>query len=127
MQFLDQVDCNSDDPFIIDAEQQLARIEVFNSLAVTAPQIEIDRLRYDRRYNVTVDEYSARLQTTRSDGTLCLSTSKLAIAFCVLGMIFLVAVIVAICCLIWGKTRSSRHLHSTNSLRGANVSVFSSG
>lgn len=37
----------------LNADQHLARIEVFNSLAVTAPQIEMDRLRYDRRYNMS--------------------------------------------------------------------------
>jgi len=37
----------------LSAEQHLARIEVFNSLAVTAPQIEVDRLRYDRRHNMS--------------------------------------------------------------------------
>lgn len=132
---------------MLDADQQFARIEVFNSLAVTAPQIELDRLRNDRRFNVTgalfnrfknliynffysfhfilgvgisVDEYSsARVRATQSEGTLCLSTSKLALAFCILGMIFLIAVIVAICCLIWGKSKSSRWVHGTHSVRGA--------
>jgi len=40
-------------PPALSAEQHLARIEVFNSLAVTAPQIEVDRLRYDRRHNMS--------------------------------------------------------------------------
>lgn len=48
-----KVDCSESDPFVLDSEQQLGRIEVFNSLAVIAPQIELDRLRSDRRYNVT--------------------------------------------------------------------------
>lgn len=48
-----QVDCSETDPFVLDTDQQLGRIEVFNSLAVIAPQIELDRLRSDRRYNVT--------------------------------------------------------------------------
>lgn len=51
--FLQQVDCAETDPFVLDADQQLGRIEVFNSLAVIAPQIELDRMRSDRRYNVT--------------------------------------------------------------------------
>lgn len=37
------VSCRADDNFLLTSEQNLARIEVFNSLAVTAPQIEIDR------------------------------------------------------------------------------------
>lgn len=50
------MDCNDVEPFILDSEHQLARIEVFNSLAVIAPQIELDRLRSDRRYNVTGEQ-----------------------------------------------------------------------
>lgn len=50
---LPQVDCTESEPFILDSDSQLGRIEVFNSLAVIAPQIELDRLRSDRRYNVT--------------------------------------------------------------------------
>ncbi|XP_031621833.1 uncharacterized protein LOC116339889 isoform X2 [Contarinia nasturtii] len=119
------VDCSETDPFVLDVDQQLGRIEVFNSLAVIAPQIELDRLRSDRRYNVTVDEYPARLRHLRSEGILCMSSSKLALAFAILGMIFLVAVIVAIFCLIWGKSKSSRWTHGTNSMR-ANTSIFSS-
>ncbi|XP_055298246.1 uncharacterized protein LOC129566323 isoform X2 [Sitodiplosis mosellana] len=119
------VDCSESDPFVLDSEEQLGRIEVFNSLAVIAPQIELDRLRSDRRYNVTVDEYPTRLRHLRSEGILCMSSSKLALAFCILGMIFVVAVIVAIFCLIWGKSKSSRWTHGTNSMR-ANTSIFSS-
>lgn len=48
-----QVDCSETEPFVLDTDQQLGRIEVFNSLAVIAPQIELDRMRTDRRYNVT--------------------------------------------------------------------------
>lgn len=47
------MDCSETDPFVLDTDQQLGRIEVFNSLAVIAPQIELDRMRTDRRYNVT--------------------------------------------------------------------------
>lgn len=72
-----------------------------------------------------VDEYPARLRHLRSEGILCMSSSKLALAFCILGMIFVVAVIVAIFCLIWGKSKSSRWTHGTNSMR-ANTSIFSS-
>lgn len=45
------MDCDEKDAFILDADHQLGRIEVFNSLSVLAPQIELDRLRSDRRYN----------------------------------------------------------------------------
>ncbi|KAH8345158.1 hypothetical protein KR059_007262 [Drosophila kikkawai] len=93
------------------AEQHLARIEVFNSLAVTAPQIEVDRLRYDRRHNMSGEDYAphVRAQALPGEGTLCLSISKLAISFCVLGLIFLVAVVVAIFSLIRSRRRERRH------------------
>lgn len=46
-----QVDCRKNSTFELPAEKHLARIEVFNSLAVSAPQIEIDRLqRRDKNY-----------------------------------------------------------------------------
>ncbi|EDW65693.1 uncharacterized protein cyr [Drosophila virilis] len=89
----------------LNADQHLARIEVFNSLAVTAPQIEVDRLRYDRRYNMSVEDYVPNVRPLVGEGTLCLSISKLAISFCILGSIFLVAVIVAIFSLIRTRRR----------------------
>lgn len=48
-----QINCRTNEKLILSTDKHLARIEVFNSLAVTAPQIEIDRLRYDRRHNMT--------------------------------------------------------------------------
>ncbi|EDV34410.1 uncharacterized protein Dana_GF20980 [Drosophila ananassae] len=98
-------------PPSLSADQHLARIEVFNSLAVTAPQIEVDRLRYDRRQNMSGEDYPANLrgQVLPGEGTLCLSISKLAISFCVLGLIFLVAVVVAIFSLIRTRRRERRH------------------
>lgn len=51
--FSAQVNCRVSEPFILPIDQQLARIEIFNSLAVTAPQIEIDRLRHNARYNIS--------------------------------------------------------------------------
>ncbi|XP_015041655.2 uncharacterized protein cyr [Drosophila pseudoobscura] len=93
----------------LSADQHLARIEVFNSLAVTAPQIEVDRLRYDRRYNMSVEDYPPHVRPLPGEGTLCLSISKLAISFCILGLIFLVAVIVAIFSLIRTRRRERRH------------------
>ncbi|XP_053951734.1 uncharacterized protein LOC128859065 [Anastrepha ludens] len=101
------VNCRSSEPLQLSADKHLARIEVFNSLAVTAPQIEVDRLRYDRRYNMSAEEYPPHIRQIHSDGTLCLSVSKLAISFCVLGLIFLVAVIVAIYSLIRARRRST--------------------
>ncbi|XP_055909408.1 uncharacterized protein LOC129944185 isoform X2 [Eupeodes corollae] len=116
------VDCRKEDKLILPSDKNLARIEVFNSLAVTAPQIEVDRLRFDRRHNMTVEEYPPRVRSLQSEGTLCLSFSKLAISFCVLGMIFLIAIIVAICCLI----RSRRRDPSIRVNRDSSTSMFSS-
>uniref|UniRef100_A0A0A1XJ16 Putative regulator of ribonuclease activity n=1 Tax=Zeugodacus cucurbitae TaxID=28588 RepID=A0A0A1XJ16_ZEUCU len=101
------VNCRSSEPLQLSADKHLARIEVFNSLAVTAPQIEVDRLRYDRRYNMSAEEYPPHIRHIHSDGTLCLSVSKLAISFCVLGLIFLLAVIVAIYSLIRARRRTT--------------------
>ncbi|XP_049310904.1 uncharacterized protein LOC105232226 [Bactrocera dorsalis] len=101
------VNCRGSEPLQLSADKHLARIEVFNSLAVTAPQIEVDRLRYDRRYNMSAEEYPPHIRHIHSDGTLCLSVSKLAISFCVLGLIFLLAVIVAIYSLIRARRRTT--------------------
>lgn len=48
-----EVDCRVDDNFLLTSEQNLARIEVFNSLAVTAPQIEIDRYNMSGEFMVS--------------------------------------------------------------------------
>uniref|UniRef100_A0A336MM46 CSON014159 protein n=1 Tax=Culicoides sonorensis TaxID=179676 RepID=A0A336MM46_CULSO len=111
------VDCNKNDPFIMSSDKQLAKIEVFNSLAVTAPQIELDRL-MQRDTKAEEDEIRARRQ--KSEGVLCLSSSKLAMAFAILGLIFLLAVIVAVICML--KTRVDRRKAAQE--RG---SIFSSG
>lgn len=124
------VDCDTETPFVLGAERHLARIEVFNSLTVTAPKIDLDRMRAlslgagapgttsanggaavggvgAGLANVTVEEYGQ--QRVRSvhggDGILCMSTSRLALAFCVLGLIFLVAVVVAVYCLLRARQR----------------------
>ncbi|XP_068141161.1 uncharacterized protein cyr isoform X2 [Drosophila tropicalis] len=101
---------NKEMPLQVNLDQHLARIEVFNSLAVTAPQIEVDRLRYDRGYNISED-YPPYVRPLPSEGTLCLSISKLAISFCILGLIFLVAVIVAILSLIRTRRRQQHCGH----------------
>ncbi|XP_046802697.1 uncharacterized protein LOC111674923 isoform X2 [Lucilia cuprina] len=101
------INCRTSEKLVLSSEKHLARIEVFNSLAVTAPQIEVDRLRYDRRHNMTVEEYPPYVRPLVNDGTLCLSVSKLALSFCILGLIFLVAVIVAVTSLIRSRRRTS--------------------
>lgn len=49
-----KIDCKSKNVLsLLENEKQLARIEVFNSLAVTAPMIDLDRLQNDRRANIS--------------------------------------------------------------------------
>ncbi|XP_075157485.1 cypher isoform X2 [Haematobia irritans] len=103
------VNCHTDEKLVLSPDKYLARIEVFNSLAVTAPQIEVDRLRYDRRHNMSAEEYPPYIRPLVNDGTLCLSVSKLAFSFCILGLIFLVAIVVAITSLIRSRRRSAIH------------------
>lgn len=45
-----QSDCNRDEIYVIPPEKLLTRLEVYNSLGVTAPQID---LQSEKRYNVT--------------------------------------------------------------------------
>ncbi|KAM7348181.1 cypher [Cochliomyia hominivorax] len=116
------VNCRTNEKLVLSTDKHLARIEVFNSLAVTAPQIEVDRLRYDRHHNMSVEEYPPYVRPLVNDGTLCLSVSKLAMSFCILGLIFLVAVIVAVTSLIRSRRRSSpRHNCGTISSTSARL------
>ncbi|XP_046404300.1 uncharacterized protein LOC124169676 [Ischnura elegans] len=74
-------------------ENEITRLEVFNSLNVKAPSIEVDATQ--------MDSYS-RKEAGNADvkGTggrlLCMSPSKLALAFAILGIIFLVAIAVSV-------------------------------
>ncbi|XP_037049912.1 uncharacterized protein LOC119084162 [Bradysia coprophila] len=117
------INCTSNDEFLLNSTTRLSRLQVFNSLAVTAPQIEIDRVRSNGAADdVTIDEYPPKVRSLRSDGILCMSTSKLAISFCILGMIFLIAVIVSIVCLLRARARSKESTFLTTN----SVSMFSS-
>ncbi|XP_065364568.1 uncharacterized protein cyr [Calliphora vicina] len=115
------INCRTSEKLVLSSDKHLARIEVFNSLAVTAPQIEVDRLRYDRRHNMSVDEYPPYVRPLINDGTLCLSVSKLALSFCILGLIFLVAVIVAVTSLIRSRRRTTVHSCGTISSNSARL------
>ncbi len=48
-----QINCTSKDEFLLNSTSRLSRLQVFNSLAVTAPQIEIDRIRTNGADDVT--------------------------------------------------------------------------
>ncbi|XP_017768838.1 PREDICTED: uncharacterized protein LOC108556987 [Nicrophorus vespilloides] len=69
----------------------LDRLEVFNSVEVLAPGIELEDIRQLERSEA--DPF--RFGNIPGDRTFCVSPDKMALTFCVLGLIFLVAVIVA--------------------------------
>ncbi|XP_071451993.1 uncharacterized protein cyr [Hetaerina americana] len=75
-------------------ENEITRLEVFNSLSVKAPSIEVDATQ--------MDSYSRKEPVGQPDDKisggrlLCMSPSKLALAFAILGIIFLVAIAVSI-------------------------------
>ena len=63
------------------------------------------------------EEYPPYVRPLVNDGTLCLSVSKLAISFCILGLIFLIAVIVAVTSLIRSRRRTTAtHVHSCGTI-----------
>ncbi|KAJ8925609.1 hypothetical protein NQ315_009449 [Exocentrus adspersus] len=85
------------------------RLEVFNSIQVLAP--EIDDLR--QRDKQPASEPSVYPFTNISgDRTFCISPNKMAVTFCILGFIFLTAVIVAAACLLNLKDKKIIH-HTT--------------
>ncbi|XP_056636759.1 uncharacterized protein LOC130445231 [Diorhabda sublineata] len=102
------------------------RFEVFNSVEVLAP--EIDDLRSDGRIPVN-DPEMYPFTNLPGDRTFCVSQDKMAIAFCILGMIFLIAIVISACSLIKTKKDGngfpsySRSLFSGSSTSG---SVFGS-
>ncbi|KAG5680595.1 hypothetical protein PVAND_010091 [Polypedilum vanderplanki] len=93
-------DCPKECNYIVEnqlLQKPLARLEIFNSIRVIAPQIEsVDRM----GRNLTVTEKAQAQSAYLGPDVLCVSQSRLAIAFCVLGLIFLLAVIIAIVCSI---------------------------
>ncbi|CAG9860439.1 unnamed protein product [Phyllotreta striolata] len=103
----------------------LDRLEVFNSVEVIAP--EIDDLRGSERLQSVPETFT--FTNIPGDRTFCVSQDKMAIAFCILGMIFLIAIIIAACSLIKSKRDGhgipyySRSLFSGSSTSG---SIFGS-
>lgn len=84
----------------------ISRVEVFNSVEVLAPGIELDDL--DSLLNSDeVPEPPLRLP--HGDRAFCLSPPKMAMAFGVLGLVFLCAVAVALYTLLRGR---HHHYHS---------------
>lgn len=48
LKFFQQVNCKSNEQFLLGVDQHLGRIEVFNSLVVTAPKIDLERVRVNQ-------------------------------------------------------------------------------
>jgi hypothetical protein len=136
-------------------QKTLGRIEVFNSLKVLAPEIELDQVG-DKNYsngevslcylilfislflyfhickmffNCFFIVYTAAQSSAKYLGpdVLCVSQSKLAIAFCTLGLIFLTAVVIAIFCSFryLSQRRSLYHRSSSTSDNSGRRSIFS--
>ncbi|EFA07190.1 hypothetical protein TcasGA2_TC010196 [Tribolium castaneum] len=89
-----EVDCsdkNSTDGEVLD------RLKVFNSVEVLAPAI--DDLRKSERLQLS-EPTTSPFSSLPGDRKFCVSPDKVAITFCILGVIFLCAVVVAACALL---------------------------
>uniref|UniRef100_A0A1Y1N8Q4 ZP domain-containing protein n=1 Tax=Photinus pyralis TaxID=7054 RepID=A0A1Y1N8Q4_PHOPY len=93
----------------------LDRFEVFNSVEVIAPSIELEEFRNDNNRN-NVDDVFKSLGRLPGDKTFCVSSDKMAITFALLGLIFLFAVIVAIGALMRARRSGSSFSHYSKSL-----------
>ncbi|XP_063364847.1 uncharacterized protein LOC134653416 [Cydia amplana] len=104
------------------------RLEVYNSIEVLAPNIELEdeaSIRGSRRIESEEDELIRGFSP--GDKTICLSPGKMALAFCVLGVIFLCAIAVAFVSLIRARRRLGREpLHTSLSFYTGSKSMFSS-
>ncbi|XP_013192320.2 uncharacterized protein LOC106136342 [Amyelois transitella] len=104
------------------------RLEVYNSIEVLAPNIELEdeaSIRGSRRIEAEEDELIRKFSP--GDKTICLSPGKMALAFCVLGVIFLCAIAVAFISLVRARRRLGREpLHTSLSFYTGSKSMFSS-
>ncbi|XP_013145433.1 PREDICTED: uncharacterized protein LOC106108718, partial [Papilio polytes] len=104
------------------------RLEVYNSIEVLAPNIELEdeaSIRGSRRIDGDKDEFVRGFSP--GDKTICLSPGKMALAFCVLGIIFLCAIAVAFASLVRARRRMVREpLHTSLSFYTGSKSLFSS-
>lgn len=104
------------------------RLEVYNSIEVLAPNIELEdeaSIRGSRRVEGEEDGFVRGFSP--GDKTICMSPGKMALAFCVLGVIFLCALAVAFVSLIRARRRLGREpLHTSLSFYTGSKSVFSS-
>ncbi|XP_076259076.1 cypher [Rhynchophorus ferrugineus] len=97
----------------------LDKLEISNSVEVIAPEID-DATEFKKRIQSTeFDSYP--FPKIPGDRTFCVSIDKMAIAFCILGIVFLVAVVAAALSLL--KTRS----HTGNQFYTRSLFSSSSG
>nr|CAD7259441.1 unnamed protein product [Timema shepardi] len=89
-----------------ETDEVLERLEVFNSVEVLAPGIELDEMRDMGTTRET--DFSAPVFASTGERAFCMSAPKMALAFGVLGLIFLCAVAVALCTLMRGRTNHYR-------------------
>uniref|UniRef100_A0AAR5P2C8 ZP domain-containing protein n=1 Tax=Dendroctonus ponderosae TaxID=77166 RepID=A0AAR5P2C8_DENPD len=93
----------------------LDRLEVYNSVEVIAP--DIDDVRSFRQKPDPSAEFDAYpFPKIPGDRTFCMSIDKMAIAFCILGVVFLLAVLVAVCSLLNSRRSNSGLQYYTRSL-----------
>ncbi|KAG7301977.1 hypothetical protein JYU34_013427 [Plutella xylostella] len=104
------------------------RLEVYNSIEVLAPNIELEdeaSIRGSRRIESEEEEFVRGFSP--GDKTICLSPGKMALAFCILGVIFLCAIAVAFVSLVRARRRMGRDpLHTSLSFYTGSKSLFSS-
>lgn len=110
---------NSNNEFNIQ-DDVVDTLEVYNSVEVIAPEIELDEYRGRKRSGLkSAKKPKTKLVTSiPGDRTFCVSTNKMALAFCLLGIIFIVAILVAIISLLRSRRKDIRSYYSR--------SVFSS-
>jgi len=78
-------------------EEILDRLQVFNSVKVLAPGIEMDEETRESVNNrkINNDLLISPFGDIPGDRTFCISTDKMALTFCILGLIFLTAIAIS--------------------------------
>ncbi|XP_044263825.1 uncharacterized protein LOC123010778 [Tribolium madens] len=97
----------------------LDRLKVFNSVEVLAPAI--DDLRKSERLQIS-EPTTFPFSNLPGDRTFCVSPDKVAITFCILGIIFLCAVVVAACALLRSRKNGDQSPFYPRSLFSSSTS-----
>ncbi|KAL1513025.1 hypothetical protein ABEB36_002509 [Hypothenemus hampei] len=93
-----------------DDGEVLDRLEVYNSVEVIAP--EIDDASEFRKKIKSADFDSYPFPKIPGDRTFCVSVDKMALTFCVLGLIFIIAIGAVACALLLGRKSRNNALHN---------------